>query len=134
MFSFLDAVSRVSVHFEVIITSRFAVRESDAHLHLSMVNLGEERFRILFALIRRNPEEPMTWAGVFQLLGEQGGSHSLPLVENEQGDVRLSVSAIMEMRTVDIGRNSFRLPSLQLSSYSTLEQTGNAVGTTSVEA
>lgn len=132
-FSFLDAVSRVSVHFGVIITSRFAVRESYAHLRLSMVNLGQERFRILFALIRRNPEEPMTWVDVFQLLGEQGGSHCLPLVENEQGDVRLSVSASMEMRTVDIGGNSFRLPSLQLSSYSTLEQTGNAVGTRSIE-
>lgn len=133
-YTFVDTISRISVHVGVILASEFAVRDSHAHLRLSIVNLGEERFRILFALLRRNPEEPMTWADVLQLLGEQGGSHCLPLLQNEQGDALLSVSANVKMEIVKIGGYSLCLPCLQLSSHSaSLVQTGKSSSTRAVE-
>ncbi|KAK0742637.1 heterokaryon incompatibility protein-domain-containing protein [Schizothecium vesticola] len=113
-YRFVDAVSGLFVHIGVLLASKFAPRVKHLPQQLAIVNLSLERFQIIFALLRRNPEEPMKWAHVLQLLGPEGGDNLL-IFENEERDACLSVSADAERRTVQMGGESFLLPCLQLS-------------------
>lgn len=124
-YTFVDVLSGVSVHIGVLLASNFVLRARPAALRLSIVNLGEERFRILFALLRRNPEEPMTLVHVVQLLGPEAGNRRVKTVEKE-GDAFLSVSAELDTRAVTIRGKSFWLPCLQLSASSQIIQPGSS--------
>lgn len=113
-YNFVDEETWLIVHIGVLLASSFSHETSSlAALPLAIVNLDIERFQILFALLRRNPEEPMTWTHVLELLGPEG-SKSRVTVEN--ADTRVIVSADVDWRRVKIGGKSFGLPCLQLKS------------------
>jgi hypothetical protein len=117
-YKFVDNISGLTVHIGVLLSPNLGAR----HPSLAIVNLELERFQIIFALLRRNPEEPMKWAHVLQLLGPES-SNKLEIIENEERGAALTISVDVEKRTVKIGGDILRLPCLQLSSSLPLPST-----------
>jgi len=120
----LDAVSKLFVRIGVFLASTFAPRSKYTPQRLAIVNLGLDRFQTIFALLRRNPEEPMKWMHVLQLLGPES-KNSLTSIENE-GGAALTISVELEKRVVKIGGESLLLPCLQLSANLQVLQTGRS--------
>lgn len=105
-----------SVRFGILVASRFVARSFAPYTTLAVVDSRTQEAQMVFLLMGRNPDEPMSWLQVLQLLGRQVKDDLQSLsIRNEHAGSVVDISGRVDTRPVVVDGEACSLPCLQIS-------------------